>query len=154
MNPELLSLYQEVIIDHGKNPRNLRSIDNAKSLEGFNPLCGDRLKLYVKVDENNVIEDVAFTGSGCAISMASASLMSEHIKGKHTNEAEKIFHAFHHLLTQDDVNDIEHDCLGKLQILSGVKAFPMRVKCATLAWHTLDGILHDSQDAITTEDEA
>ena len=151
MNPELMALYQEVIIDHGKNPRHFGKTEGAAELEGVNPLCGDQLRLFVKLNEKNIIEDVSFIGKGCAISMASASLMSEKLKNKTLKEAKDLFSAFHHLLTQDKISSDEEALLGKLQVLAGVKSFPMRVKCATLAWHTLDGILKQEHKTITTE---
>lgn len=151
MNRELFDLYQEVIIDHGKNPRNFKSLTDAKELDGYNPLCGDQLRLFVKTDDKQIIVDATFTGKGCAISMASASLMCESVKGKGVDEAKKIFNAFHHFLTEEIILSDEESILGKLKVLGGVKAFPMRVKCATLAWHTLDGILSETHQTVTTE---
>jgi len=146
----LNELYQQVIVDHNKTPRNLREMDSANyKADGYNPLCGDHFTVYMLVDENGIIQDLSFTGHGCAISTASASLMTEALKGKTTNEAEKLFHAFHDLLTKDDSNDISE--LGKLSVLAGVKEFPARVKCATLAWHALHGAINDSDEAATTE---
>ncbi len=150
MNLELRELYQTMIIDHGRKPRNFHKMDNATHvLEGFNPLCGDKLTLYLNVN-NNTIKEVSFEGSGCAISMASASLMSEHLREKKVADAEKVFHDFHELVTNDDAN-INMDELGKLTVLAGVKEFPARVKCATLAWHTLHSALHGEHEPITTE---
>ncbi|MEH6824596.1 MAG: SUF system NifU family Fe-S cluster assembly protein [Motiliproteus sp.] len=137
---ELRELYQEVIIDHGRRPRNFRRVEGASHCqEGFNPLCGDRLKLYLRLapGEEAVIQDVAFLGEGCAISIASASLMTECLKGKTRSEAETLFQGFHQLVTVG--GDSVH--LGKLRVLAGVRAFPSRIKCATLAWHALQGAL-------------
>jgi nitrogen fixation NifU-like protein len=146
---DLRELYQEVVIDHGRRPRNFRQLDPASHhAEGFNPLCGDRLTLYLKLD-GGVIREASFQGSGCAISMASASLMTEHLKGKTAAEAEAIFRQFHHLLTEDAEGDT--DKLGKLTVLAGVKEFPTRVKCATLAWHTLHAALENEQKPVSTE---
>lgn len=132
---ELSDLYQEVILDHNKRPRNFRVIDPATaSQEGYNPLCGDRLTLYLTVDQG-VITDVAFQGSGCAISKASASLMTEIVKGKTVNEARALFDAFHQMITSPPGSPLPE--MGKLAVLSGVRDFPTRVKCAGLAWHTL-----------------
>lgn len=149
MNPELQQLYQEVIIDHGKNPRNFAEMsDYTHTLDGFNPLCGDKLTLFLKVTDD-VITGTSFNGEGCAISMASASLMTEIVKGKSVDEAKVLFDAFHKMVT--DANKHEPEAiLGKLAILAGVREFPMRVKCATLAWHTLVGALdHDKASAST-----
>lgn len=145
---DLRDLYQEVVIDHGRRPRNFRALNPAThQAEGFNPLCGDRLTLYLNVD-NGVIRDVGFQGSGCAISVASASLMTDHLKGKTAAEAEAIFRQFHSLMTDDGKTGT--DALGKLGVLSGVREFPTRVKCATLAWHTLHAaLLHDAKPAST-----
>jgi nitrogen fixation NifU-like protein len=146
---DLKDLYHEIIVDHNRRPRNFRRIDNATQVaEGYNPLCGDKLKLYLVI-ENGLISDVAFEGSGCAISMASASLLTERLKGKGAEEAETLFGEMHELLTgRDDSADM--DKLGKLAALAGVRAYPSRVKCATLSWHTLHAALHE-QDQVTTE---
>jgi nitrogen fixation protein NifU and related proteins len=146
---DLKDLYHEIIVDHNRRPRNFRRIDNATQVaEGYNPLCGDKLKLYLVI-ENGLISDVAFEGSGCAISMASASLLTERLKGKGAEEAEALFGEMHELLTgRDDSADM--DKLGKLAALAGVRAYPSRVKCATLSWHTLHAALHE-QDQVTTE---
>jgi nitrogen fixation NifU-like protein len=148
MISDLRELYQEVIIDHSRNPRNFHCLANAdRHAEGFNPLCGDRLTLYLEMDDET-IKEASFEGCGCAISTASASLMTETIKGKTVAEVESLFQDFHQLLTQNkEVKD-----LGKLQILAGVKQFPMRVKCATLAWHTLCAALK-SKEAKTVSTE-
>jgi len=141
-------LYQEIILDHSKRPRNCHAMDDAnRKAEGYNPLCGDRLKLYVKV-ENGVVTDASFEGSGCAISTASASLMTESLKGKTRAEALKLLDKFHDLLTTD--TEAAKD-LGKLVVFCGVRDYPARVKCATLAWHTLKSALSESGEVATTE---
>lgn len=140
-------LYQEVILDHGKRPRNFGKLENATvHAEGFNPLCGDRLTLELKLD-NGIVKDAKFTGAGCAISVASASLMTETLKGKTREQVQQIFERFHQLLTTDTpVPD-----LGKLAVFSGVREFPARVKCATLAWHTLQAALENPEQKVSTE---
>jgi nitrogen fixation NifU-like protein len=140
-------LYQEVILDHGKRPRNFGKLDNASvKAEGFNPLCGDRLTLELRLD-NGIVKDAKFTGAGCAISVASASLMTETLKGKSRAEVQQIFEHFHQLLTTDSpVPD-----MGKLAVFSGVREFPARVKCATLAWHTLQAALENPEQKVSTE---
>jgi len=146
---ELTDLYQEVILDHNKKPRNFQKLADAnRSAEGFNPLCGDQIQLYVKV-EDGVIRDIGFQGSGCAISKASASLMTSTLKGKSEKEADELFERFHRLVTKDEATDPE--ALGKLAVFSGVREFPARVKCASLAWHTLRAALEGKQDKVTTE---
>jgi len=147
---ELSELYQETILEHNKNPRNFREIEDAdKSADGNNPLCGDALRVYVKLD-GDMVEDVAFKGSGCAISKASASMMTQAVKGKTKAEAEAIFHEFHRMVTGDlDIETDEND-LGKLKIFAGVLEFPARVKCASLSWHTLNAALH-GEDVVSTE---
>jgi nitrogen fixation NifU-like protein len=142
-------LYQEVILDHSKRPRNCHPMDDAnRKAEGYNPLCGDKLKLFLKM-EGDVVKDVSFMGSGCAISTASASLMTESLKGKTRDEALKMLDHFHELLTTDAA--IRED-LGKLVVFCGVRDYPARVKCATLAWHTLRSALTSTGDpAVTTE---
>jgi nitrogen fixation NifU-like protein len=138
---ELSDLYQEVILDHNRKPRNFRVIDPATaSQEGYNPLCGDRLKLFLNV-ENGVITDVAFQGSGCAISKASASLMTEAVKGKTVDQARALFEQFHHMITSPPGSPLPE--MGKLAVLSGIREFPTRVKCAGLAWHTLKAAVSD-----------
>jgi nitrogen fixation NifU-like protein len=138
---ELSDLYQEVILDHNRKPRNFRVIDPATaSQEGYNPLCGDRLTLYLTVD-NGVIADVAFQGSGCAISKASASLMTEAVKGKTVDQARALFEQFHHMITSPPGSPLPE--MGKLAVLSGIREFPTRVKCAGLAWHTLKAAVSD-----------
>ncbi len=147
---DLRELYQEVIIDHSRRPCNFHEMPDANyHADGFNRLCGDKLTLYIKL-KNNIITDISFKGSGCAISTASASLMTQHLKGKTTAEAEQIFNTFHQLLTSPTPNN-DNKTLGKLTVLSGVREFPSRVKCATLAWHTLQAALHNEQKPVSTE---
>jgi nitrogen fixation protein NifU and related proteins len=147
---DLRDLYQEVILDHNRRPRNFGRLADANcSAEGFNPLCGDSLTLYLKLVDG-VIEGVSFEGTGCAISTASASLMTEALKGKTAQEAQTLFEGFHALLVADYRADAAAS-LGKLQALSGVREFPLRVKCATLAWHTLQAALHDENRPVSTE---
>ena len=144
----LNDLYQETIIDHSKRPRNKGSLDApTHSAEGYNPLCGDRLMLQLQI-ENGRVARVAFQGVGCAISTASASLMTDAIKGKTPEEAEQTFEIFHELLTEDYPAPAN---LGKLAVFSGVREYPMRVKCATLAWHTLRAALRGDQKPVSTE---
>lgn len=146
---DLRELYQETILDHHKKPRNFRApADASRKLEGYNPLCGDKVTIFVKL-EGNIVKDVAFQGAGCAISTASASMMTEILKGKTVDEAEDIFANFHNLITGKDT--VDEDRLGKLAVFSGVREFPMRVKCATLAWHTFHGALHGEQREVSTE---
>lgn len=146
---DLRELYQEVIIDHNRNPRNFHKLPDAnKYAEGYNPLCGDQLNLFLKIAEN-VIQEVSFEGAGCAISTASASLMTEALKGKTIQQAEALFSTVHGLLTKDELAD--PDKIGKLVVLAGVKEFPARVKCATLAWHTLHNALTNQVIAASTE---
>jgi len=148
---DLRDLYQEVILDHGKHPRNCRALDAADcTADGHNPLCGDRLTVYVKV-EGDRIEDVTFEGAGCAISVASASMMTAALKGATLAEVETKFHAFHDLLTCRLDTQADESKLGKLIVFSGVSRFPVRVKCATLAWHTLRAALDRSRQTVTTE---
>ncbi|WP_026987133.1 Fe-S cluster assembly sulfur transfer protein SufU [Fodinicurvata fenggangensis] len=152
MLDELRDLYQEVILDHGKNPRNFRHPEDAnRTAHGFNPMCGDTLFVYLKVDEKGVIQDCSFMGKGCAISTASASLMTEILKGKKEDEARTLFERFHQLCTEDpSAEESEDDDMERLEVLSGVREFPVRVKCATLAWHTMSAAL-DGQEEVTTE---
>jgi len=149
---DLKDLYQEVIVDHNRNPRNFGKMENADRVaEGFNPLCGDRLHLYLKLD-NDKISDLSFDGSGCAISVASASLMTDALKGKSLADAEKVFNEFHYLVTENKPNDSEEvERLGKLAALLGVKDYPARVKCATLCWHTLHSALEGDNQPVSTE---
>ena len=143
-------LYQDLILDHSKRPRNCHAMDDAtRNAEGYNPLCGDKLKLYVKMD-GDIVKDVSFVGSGCAISTASASLMTESLKGKTREEALKLLEKFHDLLTTD--TPVTKD-LGKLVVFCGVRDYPARVKCATLAWHTLKSALNGAAEPVTTETE-
>lgn len=151
---DLRDLYQEVILDHGKRPRNFRHpADANREAKGDNPLCGDKVTIYLKLSPANRIEDVAFEGRGCAISTASASLMTEILKGKTENEAKALFGALHHMCTQDDaVPELPaalEDEFDRLQVLSGVRQYPMRVKCATLAWHTMKAALEGAEKAST-----
>ena len=151
MNDELRNLYQEVIVDHSKQPRNFRKLaDATRVAEGYNPLCGDQLTLYVKLG-NGVIDDIGFQGSGCAISKASASLMTAALKGKKQQEALALFNQVHVLLTEGPNGSVAPDTLGKLAVLSGVWEFPMRVKCATLAWHTLRNAIEGKDIPVSTE---
>jgi len=149
---DLRDLYQEVIIDHGRHPRNFGVLENANHIkQGFNPLCGDKITLYIE-EKNGVIENIMFNGCGCAISMASASLMTESLKNKKIAEADMLFSVFHQLITHSAMNENQQEILGKLTILKGVSEFPARVKCATLAWHTLNAALHNESGAVTTEE--
>ncbi len=149
---DLKDLYQEVIIDHNRSPRNFGKLENPTQVaEGYNPLCGDKLNLYLTT-EDDLITDVSFDGSGCAISVASASLMTDSLKGKTTKEAEQLFKNFHDLIMKEEPPDQEQmQSLGKLAALAGVKEYPARVKCATLCWHTLHSALQDNKDSATTE---
>ena len=150
MFEDLRDLYQEVIFDHNRNPRNFHVMENYdRMVEGFNPLCGDRLTLFLKLD-GEIITDASFQGSGCAISTASVSLMTEIIKGKTQAEAEELFHTFHKITTGKS-EELQLEAVGKLAVLAGVREFPARVKCATLAWHTLDAALKNEQTSISTE---
>lgn len=154
MTDNLRDLYQQVIIDHSKKPRNFCACEHANHVkEGHNPLCGDRLTLYVEV-QNNVIVDIGFRGHGCAISTASASLMTEAVKGKTVTEVLQMFDTFHDMVTcplEQSVIEEFSDKLGKLTVLSGVREFPIRIKCASLPWHTLKSALLDEQETVTTE---
>ena len=147
---ELSDLYQEVILEHNKNPRNFREIADADQYaDGKNPLCGDALRVYVAMD-GDTITDVAFKGSGCAISKASASMMTQSVKGKSKAEAEDIFDEFHRMVTGDLDIETDENNLGKLKIFAGVLEFPARVKCASLSWHTLNAALR-GEDVVSTE---
>ena len=147
---DLNELYQELILDHNRHPHNVGRLDDATATaEGYNPLCGDRLTVYLKVRDGR-IEDVRFEGEGCAISVASASMMTDAVKGKTVEEAERLFRGFRTLVMgEEPAADDERPDLGKLTILEGVKSYPSRVKCATLAWHTLDSALHGKGSAST-----
>jgi nitrogen fixation NifU-like protein len=148
---DLRELYQEVILDHTKRPRNFGKLEEATSqAEGINPLCGDELTLYLEV-AGGVIKSVRFQGKGCAISTASASLMTEMIKGKSTDEATALFQRFHGVLTSPASSDVDLADIGKLAVLAGVREFPLRVKCASLAWHTLQAALDGKRETATTE---
>jgi nitrogen fixation NifU-like protein len=145
---ELSDLYQEVILDHNKRPRNFRALDNAnRTAEGYNPLCGDRLSLSLRIDDG-IVTDAAFQGSGCAISKASASLMTDSIKGQPVADVRDLFRRFHTMVTTPPEQAVED--LGKLSVLAGVREFPVRVKCASLAWQTLKAAL-DKEPLISTE---
>ena len=151
----LKELYQEIILDHGKNPRNLGKFENFnKDAKGHNPLCGDKVHLFLKLDENKNVNDISFEGEGCAISMASASIMTDLMKGKSEKEAKEIIVKFLDMIKEkDDINTslLEEDEKIKLMSLGGVKNYPMRVKCATLSWHALSSALDDFQKDVTTE---
>tara|TARA_R110002096_G_scaffold61468_10_gene152809 strand:- start:10525 stop:10971 length:447 start_codon:yes stop_codon:yes gene_type:complete len=148
MLDDLRDLYQEVIFDHNRNPRNFRVMEGAdRQIDGFNPLCGDRLTLFIKLDDGKIV-DASFQGQGCAISTASASLMTDIIKGQSEQEAQQLFALFHKMATGEQV---EMDDLGKLAVLAGVCEYPARVKCATLPWHTLDALLKGAEEPVTTE---
>lgn len=147
---ELSDLYQEVILEHNKNPRNFREISDADQYaDGKNPLCGDALRVYVSLD-GDTVTDVAFKGSGCAISKASASMMTQAVKGKTKDEAEAIFGEFHGMVTGELDIETDDNNLGKLKIFAGVLEFPARVKCASLSWHTLNAALR-GEDVVSTE---
>lgn len=146
---DLRDLYQQVIIDHGRNPRNFGCLTAANHMkEGYNPLCGDRLTIYL-YEQDGFIREASFEGSGCAISMASASLMTEALKGKTVVEAETLFNYFHDVVTATNQSSTEK--LGKLAVLGGVAEFPMRVKCATLCWHTMRAAMKDGKEVVSTE---
>jgi nitrogen fixation NifU-like protein len=147
---DLRELYQQVILDHNKNPRNFHEMaDATRRVDGYNPLCGDHYTIFVRVDGDR-IEEVSFTGNGCAISKASASVMSSTVKGKSKDEAESLFDTFHRLVT-GDLSGLSAADLGRLAAFSGVSEFPARVKCATLAWHTLKSALEGTEEKVTTE---
>lgn len=148
---DLRELYQEVILDHGKHPRNFRTPDDATAeAHGNNPLCGDQLTVYLKLGADGLVEDAAFTGRGCAISVASASMMTELVKGKSAAEAQALFKSFHEMCTGEGDGGAAADELDKLKVLSGVRDYPARVKCATLPWHTLVAALAGDGE-VTTE---
>jgi nitrogen fixation NifU-like protein len=148
VSAELQDLYQEVILDHNRRPRNFRAMDAGRKAEGYNPLCGDRITVYLNID-NGVIKDVSFQGAGCAISKASASLMTESVKGKTVEEAEALLKRFQQMITAPAETPIEN--LGKLKVLAGVRQFPVRVKCASLAWHTMRAAVDASDTVVSTE---
>lgn len=150
---DLRELYQQVIIDHGRHPRNFGALQEANyHQEGFNPLCGDRIMLHLQ-EKNGVLQNLRFEGSGCAISMASASLMTEALKGKTLVATEELFSAFHQLVTATHPPESLKERLGKLAVLGGVCEFPVRIKCATLAWHTLKAALTRDVSPVTTEEQ-
>lgn len=147
----LRDIYQELILDHNKNPRNRGSLaDPDRKVEGYNPLCGDHVTIFLKLD-GDVVKEVKFEGSGCAISTASASLMTETLEGKTLEEAKAVFRKFHALVTGEPEETHEGPGLGKLEVFSGICQYPARVKCATLAWHTLDAALDHREDVVSTE---
>lgn len=146
----LSDLYQEILLEHNSKPRNFRKVDDpSRTAEGFNPLCGDQITLYLKLADS-VIEDIGFQGVGCAISRASASMMTQSIKGKTLNEADVIFEAFHQMITEPD-SAPDFESLGDLETLAGVNEYPTRIKCAILAWHTMRAALKDGGEPVTTE---
>ena len=153
---DLKDLYQEIILDHGKNPRNLGKFDNYnKDAKGNNPLCGDNVHVYLRLNENKKVEDIAFEGHGCAISMASASIMTDMVRGKEEKEVKEIVTDFLGMIKEKDsleTNILKNDEKTKLMSLSGVKQYPMRVKCATLSWHTLTSALDNSDQIVKTEE--
>jgi len=152
MNDDLRDLYQDLILDHGKRPRNFRVIPTANhEALGHNPLCGDKISLYVSTDDKGVIQDAAFQGSGCAISVASASMMTEMLKGKTPAEAAKLFDYLHHSCTgkPTDATGLDEDAVDRIKALAGVRDYPIRVKCATLPWHTLQAALKDEKKVST-----
>ena len=152
MESELRNLYQEVILDHNNKPRNFRKIEGAnRTAEGYNPLCGDTVTLYLRVSGGGAIEDIGFQGSGCAISKASSSLMTSALKGKTPAEAQEIFKKFHAMVTSPPGSAQDTGGLGKLEVFSGVREFPARVKCATLVWHTLRAALDGKAETVSTE---
>lgn len=148
---ELRSLYQEIILDHNKNPRNFKKLEDAdRTVVGFNPLCGDHYTLYLKL-EDDIIRDIGFMGSGCAISKASASVMTSLVKGKTRQEAEKLFEIFHKLVTGEMAGSAKFEDFGKLAAFAGVSEFPARVKCASLPWHTMKNALDAKAETVSTE---
>ena len=145
----LSDLYQEILLEHNSKPRNFRKVEEAnQSADGYNPLCGDQISLYLKVVDG-VIDDVGFQGTGCAISRASASMMTQSIKGQSVERAKEIFDAFHHMVTQPG-GELDYDTLGDLETLSGINQYPTRIKCAVLAWHTMKAALSGDSE-VTTE---
>ena len=146
----LSDLYQEILLEHNNKPRNFRKVEDASATaEGYNPLCGDQITLYLKVVDD-VVEDVGFQGVGCAISRASASMMTQSIKGKSLDEANGIFKSFHDMMTHPDAEP-DYDILGDLETLAGVNEYPTRIKCAILAWHTMRSALNNDGEGVTTE---
>jgi len=148
---ELRDLYQEVILDHHKKPRNFHKLEHAnRQADGYNPLCGDKLSVFIQV-ENGILKDIGFVGAGCAISTASASMMTESLKGKSESEAKAIFERFHQLVTNHPESQPDPATMGKLAVFSGVREYPVRVKCATLAWHTMRAALEEKKATVATE---
>ena len=148
---DLEDLYQEIVMDHNRRPRNFGEIKNPTNFaEGFNPLCGDQITLQLHL-EDGLVSDVAFSGVGCAISKSSASMMTEELKGKTLDHAEGLFVAFRKMITRNPGDSYDSDLLGDLEILQGVSRYPARIKCATLAWHTLHSAIHDENEVISTE---
>ena len=148
--PGLNDLYQEILLDHNSKPRNFRKLEEAnRSADGYNPLCGDQIQLYLKVEDDKII-DVSFQGTGCAISRASASMLTQSVKGQSVERAQEIFDAFHAMLTEPDT-ELDYDTLDDLECLAGVSEFPTRIKCAVLAWHTLRAALDGKTEDVTTE---
>ncbi len=149
---DLRDLYQEVILDHNRHPRNFGALEDAnRDADGFNPLCGDKIRVHLIVEDERIV-DIRFEGSGCAISTASASVMTEMLKGKTIDEAHALFEAFHDLVTGEDAAGTGHEAdLGKLAVFAGVSEFPVRVKCATLCWHTTQAALNEQSSAVSTE---
>ncbi len=149
---DLRDLYQQVIVDHNKSPRNFGKLEHYNhEADGYNPLCGDKLHIYLDLDEQGRIADVSFEGEGCAISVASASLMTEAMKGRSMQEMQAMFEAFQQMVTADIAEAPDDDTLGKLAVLAGVREFPSRIKCATLCWHTLKAATEDSGKVVKTE---
>jgi len=147
---DLVDLYQEMVLDHNNRPRNFHKLEDASNTaDGYNPLCGDQISIYLKV-EDGVIEDVGFQGVGCAISKSSASMMTQSIKGKTVKEAEALFQDFHTMVTREPGAEYDSSSLGELEVLSGVCAFPTRIKCASLAWHTMTASLSNKQNGPAT----
>ena len=147
---DLNELYQEILLEHNSKPRNFRQLEDAnRTADGFNPLCGDKIALYLKID-GGVITDVGFQGSGCAISRASASMLTQSVKGQSVERADQIFQAFHRMITEPG-EELDYDTLEDLECLAGVAEFPTRIKCAVLAWHTMRAALEQESDTVTTE---
>jgi nitrogen fixation protein NifU and related proteins len=148
---DLRDLYQELILDHTKHPRNFRKMEGSSAkADGHNPLCGDKITVFLTFDKG-IVSDISFHGSGCAISTASASMMTESLKGKTVEEARILFHRFHEMLTGKSDMPMDSELLGKLVVFGGVKEFPVRVKCATLAWHTMNAALEHQEEPVSTE---
>jgi nitrogen fixation NifU-like protein len=143
-------LYQQVILEHNKNPRNFRKLEPmTHTAEGYNPLCGDHLQVYMRINQDNIIDDIAFNGDGCAISRASSSMMTAALKGRSVSQAQDLFHQFHKLITGDLNPDVDPHALGKLAVFSGIWHFPTRVKCASLCWHTMNGAIGNKKTVST-----